>query len=121
MKYLKQSWKQNISKDQNYYRIDWFDLSLSHYNKSNIKKGMIKAMKEEEERKKKIEFIKIKEWEEKFDKEQKMKEEEERLREERLRKRELESLKRQEVEEKEVKEELANRLKTFNIDKTTKN
>ena len=47
MKYLKQSWKQNISKDQNYYRIDWFDLSLSHYNKSNIKKGMIKAMKEE--------------------------------------------------------------------------
>ena len=73
-------------------------------------------MKEEEERKKKIEYIKIKEWEEKFDKEQKMKEEEERLR-----RRELESLKRQEVEEKEVKEELANRLKTFNIDKTTKN
>ena len=43
------------------------------------------------------------------------------IREERLRRRELESLKRQEVEEKEVKEELANRLKTFNIDKTTKN
>ena len=47
MKYLKQSWKQNISKDQNYYRIDWFDLSLSHYNKSTIKSGMIKAMKKE--------------------------------------------------------------------------
>ena len=68
-----------------------------------------------------MEYIKIKEWEEKFDKEQKAKEEEERLREERLRRRELESLRKLELEEKEVKDELANRLKTFNIDKTTKN
>ena len=51
-------------------------------------------MKEEEERKKKIEYIKIKEWEEKFDKEQKMKEEEERIkRRKNLRRRKLESLK----------------------------
>ena len=78
-------------------------------------------IKEEEEKQKELEYIKIKEWEEKFDREQKAKEHRENLREERLRRRELESLKRQEVEEKEVKEELANRLKTFNIDKTTKN
>ena len=31
-------------------------------------------MKEEEERKKKLEYIKIKEWEEKFDNEQKLRE-----------------------------------------------
>ena len=83
----------------------------------------IKASKsiQEEERKKKIEYIKIKEWEEKFDKEQKMREEEEKLREERMLRREKENQKRLEIEEKEVKEELANRLKTFDVDKTTKN
>ena len=37
MKNLKQSWKQNLGTNQNYYRVGWFDLSLSHYNKSNIK------------------------------------------------------------------------------------
>ncbi len=42
-----QSWKLSITENQNYYRIDWFNLSLSHYWKSNIKNGMIKAMKEE--------------------------------------------------------------------------
>ena len=47
MNTLKQSWKKSVSADQNFYRVDWFNLSLSHYNKSKIKDGMIKAMKEE--------------------------------------------------------------------------
>ena len=36
MKYLKQSWKTNLGTNQNYYKIDWFNLSLFHYNKSKI-------------------------------------------------------------------------------------
>ena len=43
----KQSWRKNVSADQHHYRVDWYNLSLSHYNKSKIKNGMIRAMKEE--------------------------------------------------------------------------
>ena len=41
-------------------------------------------MKEEESKKKELEYIKIKEWEEKFDREQKIREQEEIRREQRL-------------------------------------
>ena len=63
----------------------------------------------------------IKEWEEKYDLEQKAKEQEERVREEKLRLRELQRTRLVEEEESKVKEELSSRLKTLDIDKTTKN
>ena len=78
-------------------------------------------MKEEEQRLKDLEYLKIKEWEEKFDKEQKLKEEEDRLRDEKLRLRELERERLAETEGNKVKEELSSRLKALDIDKTTKN
>ena len=67
------------------------------------------------------EYLKIKEWEEKYDLEQKAKEEEERVREEKLRLRELQRARLAEEEENKVKKELSSRLKTLDIDKTTKN
>ena len=78
-------------------------------------------MKEEEQKQKDLEFLKIKEWEEKYDLEQKAKEEEERVREEKLRLRELQRARLANEEENKVKEELSSRLKTLDIDKTTKN
>ena len=54
-------------------------------------------MMEEEEHKKKLEYIRIKEWEENFDKEQKIKEQKELMREQRIKDKELEKLK---IEEK---------------------
>lgn len=44
---MKTSWKKNVSEGQNYYNINWFSLSLFHYNRCKIKKGLIKSMKEE--------------------------------------------------------------------------
>ena len=78
-------------------------------------------MKEEEQKQKDLEYLKIKEWEEKYDLEQKAKEEEERVREEKLRLRELQRTRLVQEEENKVKEELSSRLKTLDIDKTTKN
>ena len=82
-------------------------------------------MKEEEEQRKKMESIKIKEWEEKFDKEQKLKEEQERIKDERLRQRELNKINFKDQnkgkEEEQIKEKITSRLENFNVDKTTKN
>ena len=64
---------------------------------------------------------KIKEWEEKYDKEQKLKEMEENLRDERIRQKELHRIRQKEEGEQQVKEELSSRLKTLDINKTTKN
>ena len=50
-------------------------------------------IKQEEEKQKELEFIKIKEWEEKFDREQKIREQRENIREQKLRQKELERLK----------------------------
>ena len=61
-----------------------------------------------------IENIKIKEWEEKFDREQKAKEHRENLREQRLKQKELEKLGA--FEEKE--NDMSSALEKFNIDKT---
>ena len=47
-------------------------------------------IKQEEEKQKELEFIKIKEWEEKFDREQKIREQRENIREQKLRQKELE-------------------------------
>ena len=67
------------------------------------------------------EYLKIKEWEEKFDKEQKLMEEEEKLKDERLRQRELNEIRRKEMEEQEIKEQLSSRLTTLDLEKTRKN
>ena len=50
-------------------------------------------MIKQREKQKELEYIKIKEWEEKFDREQKIKEQRENLREQKLREKELERLK----------------------------
>ena len=50
----------------------------------------MKVIKEEENKKRELEYIKIKEWEEKFDREQKLREQEEIRREQRLMQKELE-------------------------------
>ena len=63
---------------------------------------------------KELEYIKIREWEEKFDREQKAKEHRENLREQRLKQKELEKLGA--FEEKE--NDMSSALEKFNIDKT---
>ena len=47
MKYLKESWKINLGTNQNYYKIDWFNLNLFHYNKTKIDNGYINCLKKE--------------------------------------------------------------------------
>ena len=71
-------------------------------------------IKEEEEKQRELEYIKIKEWEEKFDREQKAKEHIENLREQRLKQKELEKLGA--FEEKE--NDMSSALEKFDRDKT---
>ena len=78
-------------------------------------------IKEEEEKQKQLEYIKIKEWEEKFDREQKAKEHRENLREERLRQRELEKLKSFEKTENTVDKNLSSGFEKFKVDVTKEN
>ena len=75
-------------------------------------------MQEEEERKKNAEYIKLKEWEEKFEHEQKLKEQEELRREEKLRERELGKIKLEESKELEIS---VSTLEKFEIDKSSQN
>ena len=75
----------------------------------------------EEEKQKELEYIKIKEWEEKFDREQKAREQRENLREQRLRQKELERLKSFEEDAKPIDENLSSGLEKFEINKTQKN
>tara|TARA_B100000214_G_scaffold349241_1_gene301951 strand:- start:4 stop:234 length:231 start_codon:yes stop_codon:yes gene_type:complete len=76
-------------------------------------------MREEEERKNRIENIRLKEWEEKFDAEQKLKEQEEIKREERLKSRELQKFKSS--ENKNLELAVTTSLEDFEIDKTSEN
>ena len=93
----------------------------------------------EEDRKKELEYVKIKEWEEKFDREKKLKEQREILRDQRLREIELEKmrkfdelenqknsidygLKNRSINTEKIKQkELTRALDNFDIDKTKKN
>ena len=93
----------------------------------------------EEDRKKELEYMKIKEWEEKFDREKKLKEQREILRDQRLREIELEKmrkfdelenqknsidygLKNRSINTEKIKQkELTRALDNFDIDKTKKN
>ena len=68
-----------------------------------------------------MENIKIKEWEEKFDKDQKEKEHKENLREQRLRQKELEKLRAFEEKENILENNLSSGLQKFDIDKTKEN
>ena len=77
-------------------------------------------MKEEEDRQKQLEYIKIKEWEEKFDREEKLKEQEEIRREQRLRQKELEKIRKFEELEKENNNPNLG-LEKFDVNKTTEN
>ena len=80
----------------------------------------MKLIKDEEEKQKQLEYIKIKEWEEKFDREQKLKEQEEIRREQRLMQKELE--KRAKFEN--IKNDNNNPvsgLENFNVDKSKEN
>ena len=77
-------------------------------------------MKEEESKKKELEYIKIKEWEEKFDREQKIREQEEIRREQRLIQKEMEKKSKfDEIEKSSSKP--AGGLENFNIDKSKEN
>ena len=77
-------------------------------------------MKEEEDRQKEAEFIKIREWEEKFDREQKQKEQQEIRREQRLIQKEIEKRTRFEEIDKNLKSSSSG-LENFNIDKSKEN
>ena len=92
--------------------------SLDVYKKAVV--SNFSFLKEAEERKKQLENIRIKEWEEKFDKKQKEKELDENRRELKLKKRELEGYKKIEPPEDESSN-LTLALENFNIDKNTKN
>ena len=74
---------------------------------------------EEEQQKKKLEYIKIKEWEEKFDREQKLKEQEEIRREQKLKEKELQRLRLEEKEN--LKPTVSTGLEKFDVDKTSEN
>ena len=77
-------------------------------------------MKEEEDRQKEAEFIKIREWEEKFDRDRKQKEQEEIRREQRLIQKEIEKRARfDEIDEK--LKSSSSGLENFNIDKSKEN
>ena len=77
-------------------------------------------MKEEEDRQKEAEFIKIREWEEKFDREQKQKEQDEIRREQRLIQKEIEKRARFEEIDKNLQSSSSG-LENFNIDKSKEN
>jgi len=77
-------------------------------------------LKEEEDRQKEAEFIKIREWEEKFDRERKQKEQEEIRREQRLIQKEIEKRARFEEIDKNLKSSSSG-LENFNIDKSKEN
>ena len=68
-----------------------------------------------------MENIKIKEWEEKFDREQKAREHRENLRDQRLRQKELEKLKAFEEEENIINKKYSSGLEKFDVDKTKEN
>ena len=67
------------------------------------------------------EALKIKEWEEKFEQEQKLIEEREQQKEIRLRQKELEQLKLRGLDDQQIQNENSSRLENFNVEKSFKN
>ena len=77
-------------------------------------------MREEIDKEKEIEYIKIREWEEKFDKEQKLKEQEEMRREQKLLQKEMERRAKFDNLDDNTESSLS-QLEKFNIDKSKEN
>jgi len=80
----------------------------------------LKVLKEQEDKQKELEYIKIKEWEEKFDREQKLKEQEEIRREQRLKQKELEKLRKYEAIDNQTNNPTAG-LEKFEVDSSKEN
>ena len=76
---------------------------------------------QEEEKQKELEYIKIKEWEEKFDREQKEQERKENLREQRLRQKELDKIRSFEEKDKSIENNYSSGLENFDVDKSKEN
>ena len=83
------------------------------------KEKFLKELEEEEERKRNIEYIRMQEWEEKFDQQKKLEEQEELRREKRLKERELSKYKPDESENLEISSSTS--LENFEIDKSSQN
>ena len=77
-------------------------------------------LKEEEEKEKEVEYIKIREWEDKFDREQKLREQEEMRREQRLIQKEMERRAKFDNIDNNSESSLS-QLEKFSIDKSKKN
>ena len=68
-----------------------------------------------------LEEQKLKEWEEKFDREQKIKEDQERLKEEKLKQIDLQQRKLRDQDYQNLSDEISTQLKDLDIKSTTKN
>ena len=68
-----------------------------------------------------LEEQKLKEWEEKFDREQKIKEDQERLKEEKLKQLDLQQRKLRDQDYNNLSDEISTQLKDLDIKSTTKN
>ena len=84
------------------------------------KRSGVERRWKEEEQKKKLEYIKIKEWEEKFDREQKLREQEEIRREQRLIQKENEKKARFENPDNNTNNQVSG-LEKFSVDKSKEN
>ena len=92
--------------------------NIKELREKRKKDKALKLIKQEEDRMKEIEYIKIREWEEKFDREQKIKEQKELRREQKIKDQELKRLKV--IEENEnLESPLKSGLENFEIDKTS--
>ena len=81
----------------------------------------ILSFKKEEDKQRELEYIKIKEWEEKFDREQKAREHRENLREQRLRQKELERENSFKEKENVGSDNFSSGLEKFEVDTTKEN
>ena len=115
-------WKKRYSDLKSYHdrkNNEW--LQQNELTEAKLKLAEQKAKEEEDSRIKNFELLKLKEWEKKFDEEQKRKEQEEILKDEKIKQRELESIKSKEAQKDESEQNLSGRLENFEVDKTTKN
>ena len=125
-KELREKEKQLKTREEAHMR-QHIDSNVRDYEQKNYdekeqspKNRPLKILKEEEDRQKEAEFIKIREWEEKFDREQKQKEQDEIRREQRLIQKEIEKRARFDEIDKNLKSSSSG-LENFNIDKSKEN
>ena len=80
-----------------------------------------KLIQKQEDQQKSIEARKLKEWEEKFDREQKEKENQEKLKEEKLRLKEMNLRASRELKYDDKNDEISSKLRAFDIENSSKN